>query len=282
MNDKFNYEVSHIVVTPRLIELLKQKPKGRYTRLEAYFDLLSMAMVKKPFSVFPKKPSAEMLGQFDTTVTELAARWVWQRATVRDFLAELTSIGQVSREDSYKNMTITFDALKFQWLQNLVEESEDAMHKSTAPSDEIDKDNSSGKTDKNFVQDFSGNNHVDVSANKEPPLMIDSAVTELERKQRKVCRQLYDEIFADMSDIIKEWAYTPKVEHALYRAFYNVCGADRKLWQEYLSHIKTDDTLTLAIYGNEMMISSAGKVEAYFIRFGSEFLQTKEVEEKLD
>lgn len=67
MNKNLSYEVSHVVVTPRLIELLKQKPKGRYTRLEAYFDLLSRAMVKKPFTVLPKTAAAELLGEFDTT-----------------------------------------------------------------------------------------------------------------------------------------------------------------------------------------------------------------------
>ena len=72
MNNNFSYEVSHVVITPRLIEFLKQKPKGRFTRLEAYFDLLSRAMVKKPLSVLPKAASAELLGEFDTTVTELA------------------------------------------------------------------------------------------------------------------------------------------------------------------------------------------------------------------
>ena len=117
MNNNLSYEVSHVVITPRLIEFLQQKPKGRFTRLEAYFDLLSRAMVKKPLSVLPKSASAELLGEFDTTVTELAGDWAWQRATVRDFLSELSAIGQLARADSYKTMTITFEALKFRWLQ---------------------------------------------------------------------------------------------------------------------------------------------------------------------
>ena len=121
MNNDLSYEISHVVVTPRLMKLLNQRPKGRYSRSDAYFDLLGRAMVKKPFSVLPKTASAELLAEFDTTITDLAEKWSWQRSTVRDFLSELSAIGQIEREDSYKNMTITFDALKFDWKQQAVD-----------------------------------------------------------------------------------------------------------------------------------------------------------------
>lgn len=268
MNEKFNYEVSHIVVNPHLIDFLKQKPKGRHTRLEAYFDLLSMAMVKKPFSVLPKTPSAELLGQFDTTVTELAQRWAWQRATVRDFLSALTTIGQLSREDSYKSMTITFESLKFKWFQDFVAESYRCSHQEKSASSIADKD------------ECFENSHINTSAKRESPSLFDSAVSDLEKTQREVCRELYNEIFADISEIIRELAYTPHVEHALYRAYYNVCGADRQRWQEYMLQMKSDDSLSLTIYGNEVMSSAAGKVESFFIRFGREFRKSKKGEQK--
>ena len=98
-------------------------------------------------------------------------------------------------------------------------------------------------------------------------------ISELEKSQRKVCRELYEEIFSEMSETIREWAYTPKVEHALFRAYYNLCGADRKRWQEYLGRMPKDNTLSLTIYGNETMRTTADKVESYFIRFGTEFLK---------
>lgn len=273
MNNNLSYEVSHVVITPRLIEFLKQKPKGRFTRLEAYFDLLSRAMVKKPFSVLPKAASAELLGEFDTTVTELAGDWAWQRATVRDFLSELSAIGQLARADSYKTMTITFEALKFRWLQEELVKEEATIELLKQSDKKKAKDNSSAKETGLFPTDAEGGDaDGSVTGNENAPLN-EEPISELEKSQRMVCRELYEEIFADMSDTIREWAYTPKVEHALFRAYYNLCGADRKRWQEYLSRMPKDNTLSLTIYGNEMMRTTAGNVESYFIRFGTEFLK---------
>lgn len=273
MNNNLSYEVSHVVITPRLIAFLKQKPKGRFTRLEAYFDLLSRAMVKKPLSVLPKSASAELLGEFDTTVTELAADWAWQRATVRDFLSELSAIGQLARADSYKTMTITFEALKFRWFQEELVKEEATIELLKQSDKKKAKGHLSAKEAGLFPADTQGCDADGSIAGNEKSQMNDDAISELEKSQRKVCRELYEEIFADMSDTIREWAYTPKVEHALFRAYYNLCGADRKRWQEYLSRMPKDNTLSLTIYGNEMMRTTAGNVESYFIRFGTEFLK---------
>ena len=239
MNNNLSYEVSHVVITPRLIEFLKQKPKGRFTRLEAYFDLLSRAMVKKPFSVLPKAASAELLGEFDTTVTELAGDWAWQRATVRDFLSELSAIGQLARADSYKTMTITFEALKFRWLQEELVKEEATIELLKQSDKKKAKDHSSAKETGLFPTDAEGGDADGSVTGNEKSQMNDDAISELEKSQRMVCRELYEEIFADMSATIREWAYTPKVEYALFRAYYNLCGADRKRWQEYLGDRKS-------------------------------------------
>ena len=269
MNNDLSYEISHVVVTPRLMKLLNQRPKGRYSRSDAYFDLLGRAMVKKPFSVLPKTASAELLAEFDTTITDLAEKWSWQRSTVRDFLSELSAIGQIEREDSYKNMTITFDALKFDWKQQTVnatsvpsiQENGGDTSLNVAESPQEAAVGSSAKTSGNSV----GKNGV----HKETSLMVDAKESEMVSSQRKYCRVLFDEIFADMSELIRKWTYTPKVEHALYRAYYNVCGGNRERWQEYISRIPDDDTLSLTIYSNEAMHSSADRLESFFIRFGT-------------
>ncbi|WP_195375077.1 hypothetical protein [Parabacteroides leei] len=274
MNKNLSYEVSHVVVTPRLIELLKQKPKGRYTRLEAYFDLLSRAMVKKPFTVLPKTAAAELLGEFDTTVTELAEKWGWQRATVRDFLSELSKIGQLAREDSYKSMTITFEALKFKWIQEVLDKDQSTLELLNQSDSKAQMNEKSSSKCRERTSDTGDDETTGYSTEiKDGSLLKDPAQSDLEKKQRKFCRQLYEEIFSDMSDLIKEWAYTPKVEHALYRAFYNICGGDRQRWQDYLDKMANDNTLTLTIYSHETVHTTAEKVESYFIRFGTDFLQ---------
>lgn len=210
MNNDLSYEISHVVVTPRLMKLLNQRPKGRYSRSDAYFDLLGRAMVKKPFSVLPKTASAELLAEFDTTITDLAEKWSWQRSTVRDFLSELSAIGQIEREDSYKNMTITFDALKFDWKQQdvdvtsvpSIQENDDEASLNVAESPQESAVGSSAKT--------SGNSVGKAGVHKETSLMVDARESEMDSSQRKYCRVLFDEIFADMSELIREWTYTQR------------------------------------------------------------------------
>ena len=197
-------------------------------------------MVKKPFSVLPKAASAELLGEFDTTVTELAGDWAWQRATVRDFLSELSAIGQLARADSYKTMTITFEALKFRWLQEELVKEEATIELLKQSDKKNAKDHSSAKETGLFPTDAEGGDADGSVTGNEKSQMNDDAISELEKSQRMVCRELYEEIFADMSATIREWAYTPKVEHALFRAYYNLCGADRKRWQEYLGRMPKD------------------------------------------
>ncbi len=122
-------------------------------------------------------------------------------------------------------MTITFGALKFDWKQQTVnatsvpsiQENGGDTSLNVAESPQEAAVGSSAKTSGNSV----GKNGV----HKETSLMVDAKESEMVSSQRKYCRVLFDEIFADMSELIRKWTYTPKVEHALYRAYYNVCGA---------------------------------------------------------
>src|SRR5574344_1240339 len=151
-------------------------------------------------------------------------------------------------------MTITFEALKFRWLQEELVKEEATIELLKQSDKKKAKDHSSAKETGLFPTDAEGGD-------------ADGSVTGNENAP------LNEELFSDMSATIREWAYTPKVEHALFRAYYNLCGADRKRWQEYLGRMPKDNTLSLTIYGNETMRTTADKVESYFIRFGTEFLK---------
>ena len=101
MNEKFNYEVSHIVVNPHLIAFRKQKPKGRHTRLEAYFDLLSMAMVKKPFSVLPKTPSEGKEEHYvynERELSKLLKEKNWDRNDKSILMQRFKGLGEMNSE----------------------------------------------------------------------------------------------------------------------------------------------------------------------------------------
>ena len=87
-----NQSSNHISVdgeTPQsvdrsLLEFLKPKSEERYSKLEAYCDLLSRASAGT-YATTDAEGALQLLpGQFVATISELARQWKWQRATVLD------------------------------------------------------------------------------------------------------------------------------------------------------------------------------------------------------
>ncbi|MFW5537735.1 MAG: hypothetical protein ACOCO8_08820, partial [Segatella copri] len=81
-----------------LLEFLKPKAEERYSKLEAYCDLLSKASSGAYQSPGTDGALQLLPGQFVATISELARQWQWQRATVRQFISGLTKLGQLSVE----------------------------------------------------------------------------------------------------------------------------------------------------------------------------------------
>ena len=90
-----------------LLEYLKPKPQDRYSKLEAYCDLLSRAATSS-YSAKVGGQQIELLpGQFVATISELGRKWQWQRATVRQFLEGLEDLGQISSIPVAKNQVFS-------------------------------------------------------------------------------------------------------------------------------------------------------------------------------
>ena len=86
-----------------LLEFLKPKAEERYSKLEAYCDLLSKASSGAYQSPGTDGALQLLPGQFVATISELARQWQWQRATVRQFISGLTKLGQLSVEPYSKS-----------------------------------------------------------------------------------------------------------------------------------------------------------------------------------
>ena len=71
-----------------LLEYLKPKSEDRFSKLEAYCDLLSRA-------------------SSGASISELARKWKWQRATVRSFVEGLVALGQLSYKPFVKSYIFT-------------------------------------------------------------------------------------------------------------------------------------------------------------------------------
>ena len=108
-----------------LLEFLKPKAEERYSKLEAYCDLLSKASSGAYQS--PGTDGALLLlpGQFVATISELARQWQWQRATVRQFISGLTKLGQLSVEPYSKSFI--FSVNLEQRLSLLIESPDDIL-----------------------------------------------------------------------------------------------------------------------------------------------------------
>lgn len=108
-----------------LLEFLKPKAEERYSKLEAYCDLLSKASSGAYQSPGTDGALQLLPGQFVATISELARQWQWQRATVRQFISGLTKLGQLSVEPYSKSFI--FSVNLEQRLSLLIESPDDIL-----------------------------------------------------------------------------------------------------------------------------------------------------------
>ena len=96
-----------------LLEFLKPKSEGRFSRLEAYCDLLALA-ASDAYTV--KVAGQQMMlqpGQFISSISELSRKWQWQRATVRQFIDGLESIQQLDIKPISKMFIFTINSAQY-------------------------------------------------------------------------------------------------------------------------------------------------------------------------
>lgn len=108
-----------------LLEFLKPKSEERYSKLEAYCDLLSRASAGTYAT--PEADGALQLlpGQFVATISELSRQWKWQRATVRQFITGLANLGHISTQPYSKSFI--FSVNLSQRLSLFVETPDDIL-----------------------------------------------------------------------------------------------------------------------------------------------------------
>ncbi len=96
-----------------LLEFLKPKSEGRFSRLEAYCDLLAQAASDS----YTVKVAGQQLmlqpGQFISSISELSRKWQWQRATVRQFVDGLQTIQQLDIKPISKVFLFTVNSAQY-------------------------------------------------------------------------------------------------------------------------------------------------------------------------
>ena len=83
-----------------LFEFLRSHGSDRFTKLDAFCDLINRLPVTKMGEEYDslKKLLPYESDTFRATITELAQSWHWHRATVRTFLDGLEKLGYLTKE----------------------------------------------------------------------------------------------------------------------------------------------------------------------------------------
>lgn len=111
MNQDSNNKITGSIDTQSsdrpLLEYLKPKSEDRFSKLEAYCDLLSRASSGNYVATNGERQEELVPGQFVASISELARKWKWQRATVRSFVEGLVALGQLSYKPFVKSYIFT-------------------------------------------------------------------------------------------------------------------------------------------------------------------------------
>lgn len=112
MNDwRTRQQGCRILVDKPLLDYLRSKCDGKFTKLDAFCYLLDKAMAapahQRCDDASTDVATVRTLHPFEVTVTDLAKSWNWHRATTRKFLTELAEMGLLTKEPLQKSCIIT-------------------------------------------------------------------------------------------------------------------------------------------------------------------------------
>lgn len=99
----------HIKADKFLLEYLRPRSTDRTSKLDAFCELMNMAMSKDAPSEETRFGTTVHLhqGQFTVTVTDLAKKWNWHRVTVKSFLDKLVAMNYADMYSEGKFFVIT-------------------------------------------------------------------------------------------------------------------------------------------------------------------------------
>ena len=99
-----------ILVDKPLLDFLRPRTEGKFSKLDAYCFLLDKAVAESDNpqmqDVHKESNNKWTLKPFEVTVTDLAKTWNWHRATTRKFLNELAEMGMLKKEALQKSCII--------------------------------------------------------------------------------------------------------------------------------------------------------------------------------
>ena len=208
-------EPKHLGISNGLLKYLAPEEEKKLTKLEAYRDLVEMAThfnghvscFGQEFDLVP--------GEIITSISELAKKWRWQRATVRKFVDTLVELGQVIHTPQVKCSRMEIVSLRFKWLPtdhpvNLL--SNDSPGINGKPLDV------SGLLTTSVVQDLCWQFAKDISPMKD----ADGNILYTSEQRCQVATLYVEAMMLAFRHLVAD-VYTSETEKSLLDTFYRIC-----------------------------------------------------------
>ena len=213
-------EPKHLGLSSRLLEFLAPEEEKRLTKLEAFRDLLEMATHFKGHVSCYGQEFDLVPGEVVTSISELAKKWRWQRATVRKFVDTLVELGQITHTPQVKCSRMELITLRFKWLPsdhpiNLL--SNDGFPKGDVPLAEY------GLLTTSIINELS-----EQFAKNASPMKDENGNILYTSEQRCQVATLYLEAMMIAVRHLMVSVYTPETEKSLLDSFFKICHGSQE------------------------------------------------------
>ena len=197
-----------------LFEFLRSHGSDRFTKLDAFCDLINRLPVTKMGDEYDslKKLLPYESDTFRATITELAQSWHWHRATVRTFLDGLERLGYLSKELDGKEYIF-----KIRMFSNVIVpiSPQDALRITMVAV--IDKMFNSGLSDEQIA--------TQLEENLKATFKTDETVTE-ENVQEKVAEMKTEFMKQAISILTYRFGHVITVEDDIFPLLYDACSGE--------------------------------------------------------
>lgn len=226
-------ETNHLGISNALLEFLAPEEDKRLTKLEAYFDLLEMAThFKSHVSCFGQEFDL-VPGEIVTSISELANKWRWQRATVRKFVDTLVELGQVIHTPQVKCSRMELVSLRFKWLPT--DHPQRLFGDITFPKGEVPLAEY-GQVTTSIIRELS----EQFAENATPVTDGDGNILYSAEERSQVATLYIEAMMIAFRHLVAD-AYTSTAERSLLDSFFKICHGN---YEEM-------DKLVYALFGDE-------------------------------
>ena len=208
-------EPKHLGISNGLLKYLAPEEEKKLSKLEAYRDLVEMAThfnghvscFGQEFDLVP--------GEIITSISELAKKWRWQRATVRKFVDTLVELGQVIHTPQVKCSRMEIVSLRFKWLPT---DHPANLLANDNPGINVKPLDVSGLLTTSVVQDICWQFAKDISPMKDG----DGNILYTSEQRCQVATLYVEAMMLAFRHLVAD-VYTSETEKSLLDTFYRIC-----------------------------------------------------------